>query len=394
MKKNTGQALLELSIFGALFLVFLGALISYGLKFNYQQHVMQRTFRKALYYSNLKQRGDKGNINYLSIEDRHVPDPLDTFGVGVVSTYQSYVSLMRDYEMYKSADDETSLPSIAIDFKGLSSCPGSRLSPIGSKPPCFYLTAGFAIDRADGDTYLFLGDSNTCPNDRGTKFKKYAFIFGESNVIKYEHMNDPWKPGKDEDEDWHGLIRVIDSCEGEILSYSSCAQQCKLITDPEYCKRICEKEIFDSRWKFFAFNPSGSAFFYDLKTKSMSGDSRYVIKDRIDNEAKSISDRVTIVRIGIVKVWTKIIFSEKHKQFYIKFNNLDAKKYEKLDYNLTLYKIDCPAREFKLLETINYASDGSVLGKQEFPESFIEWKAIEPNSVIKILFDQVCKIEK
>jgi hypothetical protein len=178
---------------------------------------------------------------------------------------------------------------------------------------------------------------------------------------------------------------VIKDCKNQCNSYNN---------SPEFCKRICEKEIFDSRWKFFAFNPSGSAFFYDLKTKSMSGDSRYVIKDRIDNEAKSISDRVTIVRIGIVKVWTKIIFSEKHKQFYIKFNNLDAEKYEKLDYKLTLYKIDCPAREFKLLETIDYASDGSVLGKQEFPEFFIEWKAIEPNSVIKILFDQVCKIEK
>ncbi|MCM8790020.1 MAG: pilus assembly protein, partial [Candidatus Omnitrophica bacterium] len=77
MKKESGQALLELSILGSLFLVFLAALISYGLKFNYQQHVMQRTFRKALYYSNHKKH-DKGNVNYLSIEDRHVPDPLDT----------------------------------------------------------------------------------------------------------------------------------------------------------------------------------------------------------------------------------------------------------------------------------------------------------------------------
>jgi hypothetical protein len=260
MKKHAGQALLELSIFGALFLVFLGVLISSGLQYNYQQQVMQRTFRKALYYSNLEQQKERGSITYVSIEDRHSPDPLDTFAVGSVGQYSSSASVTRDYEMNKSADDINSLPAIAIDITGMDVCPGSggppglpgspapqcstcsdddcrmscQISPPGTSKPCFYLTAGFSR--------WYLGDSGEC-NTRMDKLKKYEFIFGQLNIEKYKvDWWGRWNPGNDDLDEWNGNIRIIDSCEGEILSLGACRRQCSLITDPALCLRACRRE--------------------------------------------------------------------------------------------------------------------------------------------------------
>ena len=48
IKDKKGQAILELAIFGAILIMLLGALINYGLRYNYQQLAMQRAFRKAL----------------------------------------------------------------------------------------------------------------------------------------------------------------------------------------------------------------------------------------------------------------------------------------------------------------------------------------------------------
>ena len=43
-----------------------------------------------------------------------------------------------------------------------------------------------------------------------------------------------------------------------------CKNKCR--DDPNFCSRICEKEILDPRWKFLNFDKnSGSAFFMILK---------------------------------------------------------------------------------------------------------------------------------
>jgi hypothetical protein len=71
----------------------------------------------------------------------------------------------------------------------------------------------------------------------------------------------------------------------------SCKSRCNSFNnDPKFCKRICEKEIFEPKWKLLGFYIPGLAYFYDLV---------------------STSD-------GIVKVWLKTIYSEKGKQDYIK----------------------------------------------------------------------------
>lgn len=84
MKK--GQALLELAVFGTIILSLLGTLISYGLRYNWQQRLNQQSFRKALtdsYYS----MDDNKPIasSYLIVRDVHVPNPSDGFGIGSIT---------------------------------------------------------------------------------------------------------------------------------------------------------------------------------------------------------------------------------------------------------------------------------------------------------------------
>jgi hypothetical protein len=142
----------------------------------------------------------------------------------------------------------------------------------------------------------------------------------------------------------------------------TCKEVCKTYNSPGGCKRICEKEIFDPRWKFLDFAISGSVHFYDPKSIVVSG--------------------------NIVKVWSKIIFSERDKQ------KLNVKRYKNLDHSFRLVKIDCSEKKYKISERIDYASDGSVLEIFDFPEFLFEWSSIPPNSMIEGLFEEVCETEK
>jgi hypothetical protein len=151
----------------------------------------------------------------------------------------------------------------------------------------------------------------------------------------------------------------------------ACKEECKTYNSPGFCKRICEKEIFDPRWEFFGFDRSGNAWFYDTESISTFG--------------------------NIVQVWEKEIYSEKGKQNYIKSlvqKKLSVKGYKNLDCSLDLLKIDCSKRRFQMLNGIDYASDGSVLYSADFSENEAEWSPIYPGSVGEVLFKKVCETEE
>jgi hypothetical protein len=152
----------------------------------------------------------------------------------------------------------------------------------------------------------------------------------------------------------------------------NCEESCREFNSSKFCKRICENEIFDPKWKFLGFDKLGTAVFF-------------YIEDTNQN---------------IVKVWEKGIYSERGKQSYIKYriqNKLNVIGYENFDYNLTLYKIDCFKKRYQTLEFIDYASDGLILDDVNVPEflaDLSEWSSILPDSVIEGLFKKVCKIKE
>lgn len=79
---RTGQALLELAIFGTLALLALGFLIRIGLLVNYRQEIQMNTFRRALAAADADAKAGNPTVqvDYLHLRDRLVPDP-STFGI-------------------------------------------------------------------------------------------------------------------------------------------------------------------------------------------------------------------------------------------------------------------------------------------------------------------------
>jgi hypothetical protein len=144
------------------------------------------------------------------------------------------------------------------------------------------------------------------------------------------------------------------------ITIEECKNTCSAIDDSIFCSRICEKEIFDQRWKFLGFAKAGVAWFYDLEGLSTFNNT--------------------------VSVWTKIIYSERAREDVIKRK---GKRYKELDFALVFYEINCSQRKHQQSNIIVYAFDGSVI--EEISESYKTWSPIEPYTLIEKLFKKVCK---
>lgn len=84
---NRAQSLTELATFGSVLLLVLSFFISYGMRYIYQQDVGMRAYRMALADAYSKNTPDASSAVTL-VEDKHIPNPRDTFGVGDVETME------------------------------------------------------------------------------------------------------------------------------------------------------------------------------------------------------------------------------------------------------------------------------------------------------------------
>lgn len=82
------QTLTELATFGSVLLLVLSFLVSYGMRDNYQQDTQMRSFRMAMQEAYTNSRPDPSGSVVL-VEDKHIPDPRDTFGVGNIVPAQA-----------------------------------------------------------------------------------------------------------------------------------------------------------------------------------------------------------------------------------------------------------------------------------------------------------------
>lgn len=228
-----GQALLELTVFGAIIIMLLGVLINYGMRYNFQVQAMQEAFRKALgYASKSNDNGNPTSVSYIMIKDKHIPQPANPFGIGSVIPISASANVTRNYRSQDSADSEAELPRVAIDIEG-AICPKSHDCPSGGCPsPCTYLVAGFRYERNVDKDYM----------------AKYQEIWG-TNAYDNGEEGECLEGGPSDPESglcacmrpsWD-TVTVLDSCEGEILDYNTAIRQCRQITDVEYCKSECEK---------------------------------------------------------------------------------------------------------------------------------------------------------
>lgn len=188
----TGQALLELAIFGSILIMLLGIILNYGLRFNFEQKTQMSAFRKALEMSANDATGNQGNLTLVT--DKHIPNPSNPFAVGSVMPFMSSANVVRNYKMQETADTPDELPQTTFQIQDRQYT---------------YKTAGFR------DETITSG------------LDKYKEIYGDSNV---------WEEPKGS-----GIYRIIDSCEGEIIGFDSCKRQCRQITEVTFCVRECER---------------------------------------------------------------------------------------------------------------------------------------------------------
>ncbi len=261
------QALVELAVFGAIMLMMLGTLLNWGLRNEFQQSEQMDAFRDAL-AATAEQVGDKhlkntmptfqGRGSVTLINDRHIPDPSDTFGVGSVSPVSGSADVVRDHSLHFTADLPEDLPRVRYLIQGkeyncndkakLKGCSTAGFWDIPSPGPGILPVAGIIRDK----------DTNKCINDPDevTELDKLVEIFGESSVQvlpdKDTKDSDVWKkppncnaivdekvpfgrkrsgnptPLSPEEQrkkyldDYRGYVRVIDPCQGDIISYEAC----------------------------------------------------------------------------------------------------------------------------------------------------------------------------
>ena len=230
-----GQALVELGIFGSFFIMLLGALLHYGFNYDANQRAAMKAFRKALALAaQPTQDGEaRGRATYQLLQDVHIPNPQSPFGLGVTLPVTAASAVVRDWHQQDSPNEVDELPRTAIEIEG-STCPGSELSPRGSQPPCLYLTAGFRTEE----------------NVPQQSVPRYVEIFGRQNVCDRSDCGggdgdcarkeiNP-QTGEKFCAEFAKQLRILDVCEGEIISLQRCFGQARRMVDSAFCQQVCE----------------------------------------------------------------------------------------------------------------------------------------------------------
>jgi hypothetical protein len=236
MQRN-GQALAELAIFGAFFLLILSALITYGLRFNFQQKADMTTFRRALALASSTDDGTpltvRGSGSYSLMEEHVMPDPSDSNLKGVTIPITSSASVTRDPMSHMQAVDAESLAGPVMDIQ--------TQRATGGAPEYLrrrYLSSGFRIeyDVAEIDKYKqvygsVLARNKNNPND----WVSLSSDDAEKSCPGGEDMYGECIGGEH-----YAAIRITDSCVGNLADYESCYMQSRMLVDDAFCTHKCE----------------------------------------------------------------------------------------------------------------------------------------------------------
>ncbi len=225
--RQSGQALLELAVFGSLILMVLGAIVSYGLRFNFQQQADMHVFRKAQELA-MKHDNDNqpyGSSSYTVVRDRHLPDASNPFGIGGVSPVMASASITRDNRLDETAMDYDGLPKMVINFQ--SSIDGQLV-----EQEKVYATAGLK------NQIVWTGFWSDTYYEEVIK-GKYGLVYGSvGNWCEYRGEDEWEKNCKNK----RIPIRILDSVEGEVFDYESAVSQARLIVDQGYCVSECDRQ--------------------------------------------------------------------------------------------------------------------------------------------------------
>ena len=165
---NKAQTITELASFGSLLLVVVSFLVSYGLRYNYQQDVQLRAFRMAMAdaYNNVTRPEATSTITL--VEDKHIPDPRDRFGVGSVVPAQGRAQIVWGNTMndpYVDTSDNSQIKYVINGEERAYTTEGFEIIDSSNAP------GGFYVDFLD-ERRLVSWDTVTCywpGNDTNTQ---------------------------------------------------------------------------------------------------------------------------------------------------------------------------------------------------------------------------------
>lgn len=226
-----GQALTELAVFGSLMLLLFGYLLNTALSDDYRQQAEMEAFRRALASAaGSTVEGQPISTSHLLIQDRHIPNPSDPFAIGAATAVSAQGGVTRNHELHVVASEEADLPRLNIHIEH-SDC---------LDEPCSYTLSGFRME----------------PGVSSTSLERYRVIYGAQNVCeKFACGGNPggqcieWEDGIDEHDQEKRVcsryadmtLRIVDPCEGQIISRDACTQQAAQIVNSQACEAECQK---------------------------------------------------------------------------------------------------------------------------------------------------------
>ncbi len=238
----------------------LGAVVNYGINADTNQRAQMHAFRQALADaappvppSILEHVGLPPQItnnfpsltgggNAIVTEDRYVPNPLNPFSTGTQLAVNASGSVLRDYQMHKSADviwGGIELPRVQAKVNGLDvHCDPNAFAASIYPPGC--KTASIrevwdpvaSLDTIADPSQMLQPLFGVIPIPKVVNnpmwpgpIDWYEEIYGASNVRIY--------PG--------GFVELIDACDGEIVNYEACYRRARQIVDSQACLTECER---------------------------------------------------------------------------------------------------------------------------------------------------------
>ena len=236
-----GQALLELAIFGSLLLLVLGAVVNYGLNYDYNQRASMEAFRQAL---GIASDPEVGSGAYTLIQDRHLPSASNPFAIGFRAQVSGSAGVTRNFKQIETADcpDIAALPHTRLVIGGQEiDCPGAGL---GCALQGFRVEQGVPKDSVQR-YFTIYGDPNVTDSPDGCHDGAEGLCAGVAcgdACLREETRPNP-ETGLPEvvcAEEGKNLV-INDACEGEIIDFENCVKQARMLVDAEVCVKECEK---------------------------------------------------------------------------------------------------------------------------------------------------------
>ena len=216
--KKKGQALIELAVFGGIFMMIMAAMLSYGLRYNYIQSAQQLAYRRAM---KIASDPDRGSSSYTLMMDKHIPDPADPFAIGTTMPIMASASVTRSYQLDAEPvpnDDKDNLPSTVVDIQT-----NQKNGKTDDLQRFVYTNAGYRHEKPSPSGLAYYNKNQV---------DKYRLIYGEVTL--------PFGTGFDEDSAGPPYeVRITDSCSGNVTDFNACYDQAVRLVDNDVCLNYC-----------------------------------------------------------------------------------------------------------------------------------------------------------